>query len=276
MTILDGKKIKEEKLIELKKEINLLNKKPGIAIIQIGDEDSSNIYVKNKKKTAEELGINFNVFKFMEDDSENNILNKIEELNNDNTIDGIIVQMPIPTCFNSSIIKNKIIPKKDIDSLTDINTGCLMHNKNSFIPCTPKGIMTMLNYYNIEIKGKHIVIIGRSELVGKPLLSLMLNNDATVSICHSYTSNLKNITILADILIVAVGKSKLVTNEMIKDGAIVIDVGVNRENGKIVGDVDFNSVKDKCSYITPVPGGIGQMTVLSLYENLLKAYRNNN
>ncbi len=276
MTILDGKKIKEEKLIELKKEINLLNKKPGIAIIQIGDEDSSNIYVKNKKKTAEELGINFNVFKFMEDDSENNILNKIEELNNDNTIDGIIVQMPIPTCFNSSIIKNKIIPKKDIDSLTDINTGCLMHNKNSFIPCTPKGIMTMLNYYNIEIKGKHIVIIGRSELVGKPLLSLMLNNDATVSICHSYTSNLKNITILADILIVAVGKPNLVTNEMIKDGAIVIDVGVNRENGKIVGDVDFNSVKDKCSYITPVPGGIGQMTVLSLYENLLKAYRNNN
>lgn len=276
MTILDGKKIKEEKLIELKKEINLLNKKPGIAIIQIGDEDSSNIYVKNKKKTAEELGINFNVFKFMEDDSENKILNKIEELNNDNTKDGIIVQMPIPTCFNSSIIKNKIIPKKDIDSLTDINTGCLMHNKNSFIPCTPKGIMTMLNYYNIEIKGKHIVIIGRSELVGKPLLSLMLNNDATVSICHSYTSNLKNITILADILIVAVGKPKLVTNEMIKDGAIVIDVGVNRENGKIVGDVDFNSVKDKCSYITPVPGGIGQMTVLSLYENLLKAYRNNN
>lgn len=276
MTILDGKKIKEEKLIELKKEINLLNKKPGIAIIQIGDEDSSNIYVKNKKKTAEELGINFNVFKFMEDDCENNILNKIEELNNDNTIDGIIVQMPIPTCFNSSIIKNKIIPKKDIDSLTDINTGCLMHNKNSFIPCTPKGIMTMLNYYNIEIKGKHIVIIGRSELVGKPLLSLMLNNDATVSICHSYTSNLKNITILADILIVAVGKPNLVTNEMIKDGAIVIDVGVNRENGKIVGDVDFNSVKDKCSYITPVPGGIGQMTVLSLYENLLKAYRNNN
>lgn len=276
MTILDGKKIKEEKLIELKKEINLLKKKPGIAIIQIGDEDSSNIYVKNKKKTAEELGINFNVFKFMEDDSENKILNKIEELNNDNTIDGIIVQMPIPTCFNSSIIKNKIIPKKDIDSLTDINTGCLMHNKNSFIPCTPKGIMTMLNYYNIEIKGKHIVIIGRSELVGKPLLSLMLNNDATVSICHSYTSNLKNITILADILIVAVGKPNLVTNEMIKDGAIVIDVGVNRENGKIVGDVDFNSVKDKCSYITPVPGGIGQMTVLSLYENLLKAYRNNN
>lgn len=276
MTILDGKKIKEEKLIELKKEINLLNKKPGIAIIQIGDEDSSNIYVKNKKKTAEELGIKFNVFKFKEDDSENNILKKIEELNNDNTIDGIIVQMPIPACFNSSIIKNKIVPKKDIDSLSDINIGCLMHNKNSFIPCTPKGIMTMLNYYNIEIKGKHVVIIGRSELVGKPLLSLMLNNDATVSICHSYTSNLKNITILADILIVAVGKPNLVTNEMIKDGAIVIDVGVNRENGKIVGDVDFNSVKDKCSYITPVPGGIGQMTVLSLYENLLKAYRNNN
>lgn len=276
MTILDGKKIKEEKLIELKKEINLLNKTPGIAVIQIGGEDSSKIYVKNKEKTAKELGIKFNLIKFNIDDKEEIILNKIDELNRDVNIDGIIVQMPIPSNFNSSIIRNKINPKKDIDALTDINTGYLMHNKYSFIPCTPKGIMSMLKYYNIDVKGKHVVIIGRSEQVGKPLLSLMLNNDATVSICHSYTSNLKSITSLADILIVAVGKQNLIKEDMIKDGVIILDVGINRIDGKIVGDVEFNSVKDKCSYISPVPGGIGQMTVLSLYENLLKAYRNNN
>lgn len=276
MTILDGKKIKQDKIQELKKEIELLKRKPGIAVIQVGSDSASNVYVKNKEKTALELGCKFSHIKFDEDVIEDEILLKIDELNNDNDIDGIIVQMPLPKHLNTSKIQNKVLPSKDIDGLTDINAGLLFHNKECLIPCTPNGILEILKYYNIEIKGKHVVIVGRSELVGRPLMSLMLNNNATVSICHSYTSNLSEITKQADILIVAVGKKHMITSSMVKDGAVVIDVGINREDGKLYGDVDFDNVKDVSSYITPVPGGVGQMTVLSLYQNLLKAYRINN
>lgn len=276
MTILDGKRIKEEKLTELKKEISLLERRPGIAIIQVGNDNASNVYVKSKQNFAKELGCIFNHIKFDEDAIEEDILKKIDELNNDKNIDGILVQMPIPKHLNSSKIQNRIIHSKDIDGLTDINAGLLFHAKDSFVPCTPKGIMEMLKYYNIDVTGKHVVIVGRSELVGRPLMSLMLNNNATVSICHSYTSNLKNITRMADILVVAVGKKNIIDSSMIKEDCIVVDVGINRDNGKLCGDVDFESVKDKCSYITPVPGGVGQTTVLSLYQNLLKAYRLNN
>lgn len=276
MTILDGKRIKEEKLTELKKEISSLERKPGIAIIQVGNDNASNVYVKSKEKFAKELGCIFNHIKFDEDAIEEDILKKIDELNNDKNIDGILVQMPIPKHLNSSKIQNRIIHSKDIDGLTDINAGLLFHAKDSFVPCTPKGIMEMLKYYNIDVTGKHVVIVGRSELVGRPLMSLMLNNNATVSICHSYTSDLKNITRMADILVVAVGKKHIIDSSMIKEGSIVIDVGINRDKDKLCGDVNFESVKDKCSYITPVPGGVGQTTVLSLYQNLLKAYRLNN
>ena len=276
MILLDGKRIKEEKFVELKKEILSLERRPGIAVIQVGNDSASNVYVKSKEKFGKELGCIFNHIKFDENTREEDILKKIDELNNDNNIDGILVQMPIPKHLNSSVIQNRIIYTKDIDGLTDINAGLLFHNKDSFIPCTPKGIMEMLKYYNIDISGKHVVIVGRSELVGRPLMSLMLNNNATVSICHSYTYDLKSITSMADILVVAVGKSNIINSSMIKEDCIVVDVGINRDNGKLCGDVDFESVKDKCSYITPVPGGVGQTTVLSLYQNLLKAYRLNN
>ena len=276
MTILDGKRIKEEKEIELRKEISSLNRKPGIVVIQIGNNEASNVYIKNKEKTAISLGCEFRHIKFDENVKEEEVLLKIDELNNDKNIDGIIVQMPIPKHLNENLIQNRVNPLKDIDGLTDINAGLLVHNKDSFIPCTPKGIIEMLKYYNIDIPGKHVVIVGRSELVGRPLMSLMLNNNATVSICHSYTSNLKEITTLADILIVAVGKKGIITDDMVKDGAVIIDVGINRIDNKLYGDVDYENVKNKCSYITPVPGGVGQTTVLSLYENLLKAYNLNN
>lgn len=276
MTILDGKKIKTEKLEELKKEISLLKRKPGIVVIQVGDDPASNVYVKSKEKTALELGCNFEHIKFDENIDEDVILGKIDKLNEDSNVDGIIVQMPLPAKFNTSKIQNRVSCNKDIDGLTDLNAGLLFHNKDCLIPCTPKGIMEMLNYYNIDVNGKHVVIIGRSELVGRPLMSLMLNNNATVSICHSYTSNLKDITKTADILISAVGKKYIVDSSMVKKGAVLIDVGINREEGKLYGDINFDDVKDICSYITPVPGGVGQMTVLSLYQNLLKAYKLNN
>lgn len=276
MTILDGKKIKKECEEDLKKEISNLNRKPGIAVIQIGNNEASNVYIKNKEKTANFLGCNFNHIKFNEDVKEEEILLKIDELNNDKNIDGILVQMPIPNHLNENLIQNRVIPSKDIDGLTDVNAGLLIHNKEALVPCTPKGILETLKYYNISISGKHVVIIGRSELVGKPLMSLMLNNNATVTVCHSYTSNLKQITLLADILIVAVGKKHMIKEDFVKDGAVVIDVGINRVDGVLYGDVDYENVKNKCSYITPVPGGVGQTTVLSLYENLLKAYKMNN
>lgn len=275
MTILDGKRIKEEKLIDIKKEIESLDRRPGIAVIQVGNNEASNVYIKNKENTAKKLGCEFTHIKFKEDVTEDEILTKIDELNDDKNIDGVLIQMPIPKHLNTSLIQNRVNPNKDIDGLTDLNAGLLVHNKMCHVPCTPKGILEMVNYYNIELKGKHVVVVGRSELVGKPLINLMLNNNATVTVCHSYTSNLKSITSLADILIVAIGKERMITSDMVKDGAVVIDVGINRVDGKLYGDVDFENVKDKCSYITPVPGGVGQTTVLSLYQNLLKAYRLN-
>jgi len=276
MTILDGKRIKEEKEIELKKEISSFKRKPGIAVIQIGNNEASNVYIKNKEKTALSLGCEFTHIKFNDDVKEEEVINKIDELNKDKTIDGILIQMPISEHLNVSKIQNRVSSSKDIDGLTDINAGLLVHNKDSFIPCTPKGIVEILKYYNIDIKGKHVVIVGRSDLVGKPLINLMLNNNATVTVCHSYTSNLKEITKLADILIVAVGKKHIINEDIVKDGVVVIDVGINRVDNKLYGDVDFENVKNKCSYITPVPGGVGQTTVLSLYENLIKAYKINN
>jgi len=276
MTILDGKRIKEEKELELKKEISSFKRKPGIAVIQIGNNEASNVYIKNKEKTALSLGCSFTHVKFNEDVKEEDVVNKIDELNKDKNIDGILIQMPISEHLNVNKIQNSVSSFKDIDGLTDINAGLLVHNKDSFIPCTPKGIVEILKYYNIDIKGKHVVIVGRSDLVGKPLLSLMLNMNATVTVCHSYTSNLKEITKLADILIVAVGKKYIINEDMVKDGVVIIDVGINRVDNKLYGDVDFENVKNKCSYITPVPGGVGQTTVLSLYENLIKAYKINN
>lgn len=272
MILLDGKIVKEEKLKLLKIKINELPRKLGLAVIQVGDNPASNIYIKNKEKMALLLNVNFNHIKYDEDVEEEEILKKIDELNNDELIDGILIQMPISKHLNESIIQNRVLPSKDVDGLTDINAGLLMHNKECLIPCTPLGILELLKHYEINVKGKHVVIVGRSNLVGKPLHNLMLNNDATVTVCHSHTNNLSDITKLADILVVAVGKPNLITKDMVKENAVVIDVGINKVDDKLCGDVDFNSVKDITSYITPVPGGVGQMTVLELFNNLYKTY----
>lgn len=273
MQILDGKEVKRIKLEELKNEVLKLDRPLGLTVIQVGDDSASNIYVKQKSKMASNLGVNFNHIKLEEDVREEEILKIIDDLNRDNNVDGILVQMPLPEHLNSRVIQNAISPLKDVDGLTDINMGMLVHKKNCLIPCTPLGVMELLKYYNIDVAGKNVAIVGRSDLVGRPMAEVMINNDATVTLCHSKTKNLKDITKNADVLVVAVGKAKLITSDMVKDGVVVVDVGINRlEDGSLCGDVDFDGVSSKCSYITPVPGGVGQMTVLELGYNTYKAY----
>lgn len=273
MQILDGKEVKRIKLEELKNEVLKLDRPLGLTVIQVGDDSASNIYVKQKSKMASNLGVNFNHIKLEEDVREEEILKIIDDLNRDNNVDGILVQMPLPEHLNSRVIQNAISPLKDVDGLTDINMGMLVHKKNCLIPCTPLGVMELLKYYNIDVAGKNVAIVGRSDLVGRPMAEVMINSDATVTLCHSKTNNLKDITKNADILVVAVGKAKLITSDMVKDGVVVVDVGINRlEDGSLCGDVDFDGISSKCSYITPVPGGVGQMTVLELGYNTYKAY----
>lgn len=273
MQILDGKEVKRIKLEELKNEVLKLDRPLGLTVIQVGDDSASNIYVKQKSKLANNLEFNFNHIKLEENVTEEEVLNIINSLNRDNCVDGILVQMPLPEHLNSRIIQNTISPLKDVDGLTDINMGMLVHKKNCLIPCTPLGVMELLKYYNIDVAGKNVVIVGRSDLVGRPMAEVMINSDATVTLCHSKTNNLKDITKNADVLVVAVGKAKLITSDMVKDGVVVVDVGINRlEDGSLCGDVDFDGVSSKCSYITPVPGGVGQMTVLELGYNTYKAY----
>lgn len=273
MQILDGKEVKRIKLEELKNEVLKLDRPLGLTVIQVGDDSASNIYVKQKSKMANNLEFNFNHIKLEENVTEEEVLKIINSLNRDNCVDGILVQMPLPEHLNSRIIQNTISPLKDVDGLTDINMGMLVHKKNCLVPCTPLGVMELLKYYNIDVAGKNVVIVGRSDLVGRPMAEVMINSDATVTLCHSKTNNLKDITKNADILVVAVGKAKLITSDMVKDGVVVVDVGINRlEDGSLCGDVDFDGVSSKCSYITPVPGGVGQMTVLELGYNTYKAY----
>lgn len=279
MELLDGKVVKAKLLEDLKDKINKLDTKLGLTVVQVGEDPASNVYVRQKNKMAESLGFNFNHIKLDENIKEEELLNIIEELNNDDNVDGILVQMPIPNHLNAKKVQNTILPCKDVDGLTDINMGRLSHNIDSLVPCTPMGIIDLLKYYNIDISGKNVVIIGRSDLVGKPLASLMTNNDATVTLCHSKTKNLSFYTKNADILVAAIGHANFIKKEDVKDGAIIVDVGINRmEDGKLCGDVLFEEVKDKTSYITPVPGGVGQMTVAELGYNTYKAHiiRENN
>lgn len=279
MELLDGKVVKAKLLEDLKDKINKLDTKLGLTVIQVGEDPASSVYVRQKNKMAESLGFNFNHIKLDENIKEEELLNIIEELNNDDNVDGILVQMPIPNHLNAKKVQNTILPCKDVDGLTDINMGRLSHNIDSLVPCTPMGIIDLLKYYNIDISGKNVVIIGRSDLVGKPLASLMTNNDATVTLCHSKTKNLSFYTKNADILVAAIGRANFIKKEDVKDGAIIVDVGINRmEDGKLCGDVLFEEVKDKTSYITPVPGGVGQMTVAELGYNTYKAHiiRENN
>ena len=273
LKLLDGKVVKTMALEGLKKLVNEIERPLGLTVIQVGDNASSNIYIKQKRKMAEFLGLNFNHIKLEDDVTLEGILRIIDELNNDEEVDGILVQMPVSEHLDSKVIQNAINPLKDVDGLTDINMGKLVHKKECLVPCTALGIMELLNYYNIPVISKNVVVVGRSDLVGRPVAELLINASATVTLCHSKTKDLASITRGADILIVAVGKSRLITKDMVKDGAVVIDVGINKlEDGSLCGDVDFENVKDKCSYITPVPGGVGQMTVLELGFNTYKAY----
>lgn len=272
MELLDGKKVKLEILENLKRELKSYERKLGLVVIEVGDDPASLVYVGQKEKMAKELDYNFNHIKLDENVKEEEILEIITELNNDDNVDGILVQMPLPEHLDAKKIQNSISPYKDVDGLSDVNAGKLMHGVDTLIPCTPYGIMDILKYYNIEVAGKHVVIVGRSDLVGKPLASLMTNNNATVTLCHSRTKDLIKHTKEADILIAAVGKKGIITGEMIKDDAVVIDVGINRVDGKLYGDVDFETAKEKVSFITPVPGGVGQMTVAELAKNVVKAY----
>ena len=275
MIILDGKNLKQKILDELKQEVSKLSTKPKLVVIQVGEDPASNVYVKQKGKMAEYIGYNFEHIKLSSNVLEEELLTLIDNLNNDKEISGILVQMPLPSQINTKIVQNRVIASKDVDGLTDINTGKLVHNVDALVSCTPMGIVDLLKEYNIPIKGKHVVIVGRSDLIGKPLINLFLNEDATVTTCHSKTNNLESITRLADILVVAIGKKEFIKDNMVKEGAVVIDVGINRHNDRLYGDVDFDTVSKKASYITPVPGGVGPMTVAELAKNVLNAYKIN-
>lgn len=270
--ILEAKTIKKDIINNLNKEVSKLNKKPFLVVIQVGDNPASNTYIRNKAKMCEQVGYKFELKKYPIDIKEEYLLQEIDELNKDNNVNAILVQMPLPKHIKETTIENSINPLKDVDGLTDINMGMLAHKKDSLYPCTAIGIIDLLDYYKIPIEGKNIVILGRSNLVGRPLLELFINRNATVTLCHSHTKDLPKITKKTDILVVAIGKKKYITKDMIKKGSIIIDVGINKDNDTICGDVDYNDVIDKIKSITPVPGGVGQMTVAELGKNILKAY----
>jgi len=272
--IIDGKIIAGEiksRLIEKVERLKKDNIIPGLAVILVGENPASQVYVRNKEKMCNELGMNSKVYRLPEDITSKELLSLIENLNNDNEIDGILLQHPVPKKIDEYEAFNKILPEKDVDGFTNVNIGKLAVGEDTLISCTPLGILQMLKHEGVEIEGKHCVIVGRSNIVGKPMAQLMLKENATVTVCHSKTQNLAEITKMADILIVAIGKPKFITKEMVKDGAVVIDVGINRVDGKLIGDVDFESVSEISSKITPVPGGVGPMTMVMLMNNTIKA-----
>ena len=273
MELLDGKVVKLEILGELKEKLSNLEEKLSLVVIQVGNIEASNIYVRQKKNMAENIGLDFKHLKFDENISESELIDIIDKLNKDKDVTGIMIQLPLPKHLNTKKIQNEVLASKDVDGLTDYNAGLLVHNNpDALVACTASGIVDILDYYNIEVTGKNVVIIGRSDLVGKPLSLLLTNRNATVTLCHSKTNDLKLYTRNADILVVAIGVPNYIKSDDIKEDSVIIDVGINRVNDKIVGDVDFESVKDKVKYITPVPGGVGQLTVANLGKNTYKAY----
>ena len=274
--IIDGKKISEELRLSISEAVK--NRKegtraPGLAVIIVGDNPASRIYVNNKKKACEICGFYSVEYALDESTEEKELLELIEKLNNDDSIDGILCQLPLPKQIDESKVIDAIAPEKDVDGFSPVNTGNLLTGKPCFAPCTPAGVVEMLKFEGIEIAGKHCVIVGRSNIVGKPAALLMLQENATVTVCHSRTKNLAEEVSRADIVIAAIGKANFITADMIKEGAVVVDVGINRlESGKVTGDVDFEAVKEKASYITPVPGGVGPMTITMLMKNTLESY----
>ncbi len=273
--IIDGKAVSQFVKDEVKKEVAQLNEKGvtvGLAVIIVGNDPASRTYVNNKKKACEATGIISEEYALPEDTTMEELLALIRELNAKKSINGILCQLPLPKQLDEKVIIENIEPIKDVDAFHAVNTGHIMIGDYSFLPCTPAGIMEMLKYYNIEIEGKECVVIGRSNIVGKPMAMLLLQKNGTVTVCHSRTKNLKEITSRADILVAAVGKPYFVTADMVKDGAVVIDVGMDRnKEGKLCGDVDFAEVEKKASYITPVPGGVGPMTIATLMKNTVTA-----
>ncbi len=271
--LLDGKKLRDKILAELKLKIDKFEKKPTLVVILVGENSASKIYVNNKKKTAEKLGINSKVLQYPQNITEAELLNKIEELNNDDTVTALLVQLPLPEHISKEKVINTINPKKDVDGFTPENFGKLFSGEEPTVyPCTPKGIMLLLAEYNIEVEGKHVVIVGRSNIVGKPLSQMMLNKNATVTICHSKTQNLADIIKTADVVVSAVGKN-VIKGEMLKNDCVIVDVGIFKdENGKTRGDVDFETAFHIASYISPVPGGVGPMTITSLMLNTVELF----
>lgn len=279
MQIIDGKAVSASVRERIKNEVESLKKggkETGLAVIIVGNDPASKVYVNNKKKGCAEVGINSYEYALPEETTTEELLTLINKLNGDSKVDGILCQLPLPKHIDEKTVINSIAPEKDVDAFHPVNTGHIMIGDYSFLPCTPAGIIEMLKFYNIEISGKECVVIGRSNIVGKPMAMLLLHNSGTVTICHSKTQNLAEVCCRADILVAAVGKANFVTADMVKDGAVVIDVGMNRNaEGKLCGDVDFEGVKDKCSFITPVPGGVGPMTITMLLNNTLTASKNN-
>lgn len=272
--ILDGKTLSRKILDNLSEEIAKLDKKPHLTVILVGEDPASELYVGLKKKAAEKLCIKSTILKYPQDTDEKTILDKLEELNSDKDVNAILVQLPLPKQINEKKVIEAISPKKDVDGFTPENIGKISIGVEPYAyPCTPKGVLTLLDEYNIKLEGKHAVIVGRSNIVGKPLAQMLLNKNATVTICHSYTKNLADITKTADILISAVGKNKIIRKEMIKYNSVIVDVGTSKIDGKSAGDVDFENVFESTSYITPVPGGVGPMTIASLMENVLKLFK---
>ena len=274
-TLINGKEVAQKIRQEIKAKVSNLEVKPSLVVIIVGNNPASKVYVGMKEKAAQEVGINSTTIRLDESISQQELENKIEELNQDKSVNAILVQLPLPRHINTDAIIQKIDPQKDVDGFHPVNMGKLITGITpDAVPCTPAGVMKLLEEYNIDIEAKNAVVVGRSNIVGKPISILLLDKNATVTICHSRTKNLKEITSQADILIAAVGRPELIKGDFVKEGAVVIDVGVNRtEEGKLVGDVDFKEVEPKASYITPVPGGVGPMTIAMLLSNTLNLYK---
>lgn len=273
--IIDGKKISADVKQQIADEVAVLKSKGveiGLAVVIVGDDPASKVYVRNKKLACETCGIKSFEYALPAETTEEQLLELVDTLNNDDNVDGILVQLPLPEHLNDKVIIDNIRPDKDVDAFHPVNVGKIMIGDYSFLPCTPAGVMELIDSTGIEVAGKECVVIGRSNIVGKPQAMLLLHRSGTVTICHSKTKNLKEVCSRADILVAAVGKAKMITADYIKEGAVVIDVGMNRdENGKLCGDVDFEDCKDKAGYITPVPGGVGPMTIAMLMKNTLTA-----
>ncbi len=270
--IIDGKLVSSAVRAAIKADVEKMDVKPGLAVVIVGEDPASKVYVRNKKLASVEVGFNSWVYELPETTSQEELDNLIDKLNGDKEVHGILVQLPLPKHLNEREVTERIVPEKDVDAFHSNNCGRILKGTAELLPCTPAGVMEMLHYYGIPVAGKNCVVIGRSNIVGKPMALLLLGENGTVTVCHSKTINLADITKTADILVAAVGKAKLVTADMVKDGAVVIDVGINRRaDGSLCGDVKYDEVSKKASAITPVPGGVGPMTIAMLMRNTLTA-----